>query len=595
MRISCGSILCGLAAAFFVCNANEGLADNDRLHGNDVSASLHKLIDAEWERTLREDPPFASRLGDRRYNNLWPDLSPEAIEASAAATRDALATVRAIDVEKLDAADQLNWRLFEREYSAYVNEQKYKLHQLTLNQRGGIQDLNNLSRSLSFESERDYRDWVDRMHALPLYMDQTIAVMRRGMASGILHPKVVMKRIPAQIRKQLVEQPTASPYYEPFKTIVVEMSASRKKELRDAATSAIVEKVLPSYERFLDFFEREYLPASYDKVGCWQRPDGQRMYADLAMKYTTTDMSPQQIHDVGLKEVARIRAEMESVQEQVGFKGSFQEFLVHLRSDPQFYYKDPNKLLAAYRECCDRIEPALPRLFRRLPKIPFEITAIPDQIAPDTTTAYYQRPAADGSRPGRYFVNLYRPQDRPKFEIEALSLHESIPGHHFQIALSIELENVPEFRRYGGYTAFIEGWGLYSEKLGEELGMYKDPYSKFGQLTYEMWRAIRLVVDTGMHSLKWSRQDAIDVFTTNTAKPMLDIENEVDRYIAWPGQALAYKIGELRIRELRARAESKLGDAFDVRDFHEVVLKDGAVPLSILERNVDAWLAESER
>jgi prolyl oligopeptidase len=281
---------------------------------------------------------------------------------------------------------------------------------------------------------------------------------------------------------------------------------------------------------------------------------------------------------------------MEAIQKQVGYEGSFQEFLTFLRTDKQFYFDDPNDLLQAYKECCQRIDPQLPNLFSRLPEIPYEIVPIPAQMAPDTTTAYYQPPAADGSRPGGYYVNLYRPEVRPKYEIEALSLHESVPGHHFQIALAMEIDDIPEFRRYGGYTAFIEGWGLYSEKLGEELGLYKDPYSKFGQLTYEMWRAVRLVVDTGMHTMEWTRQDAIDFFAANTAKTLLDIENEVDRYIAWPGQALAYKIGELKIRELRAKAEQKQGDQFDVRKFHDVVLRNGAVPLDVLEEQVNHWL-----
>ena len=291
----------------------------------------------------------------------------------------------------------------------------------------------------------------------------------------------------------------------------------------------------------------------------------------------------------------RIRAEMESIQREVGFTGSFQEFLTYLRTDKQFYFDSPEELLQAYRECCDRINPNLSKLFLKLPKTGYDIRPIPDLMAPDTTTAYYRPPAADGTRPGSYFVNLYRPDTRPKFEIDALSLHESVPGHHLQIALSMELTDIPEFRRYGGYTAFIEGWALYTEKLGGELGLYRDPYSRFGQLTYEMWRAVRLVVDTGMHSLKWSRQEAIDFFANNTAKSMLDIENEIDRYIAWPGQALAYKIGELRIRELRSRCEKELGSSFDVRKFHDVVLRNGAVPLDILEELVMEWLASERR
>lgn len=563
---------------------------NEQSHGD----RLRQLLDDEWERTLRENPTMASQMGDRRFNRRWPDMSADANSISEQATRDALKSLQEINPDRLSPADRLNYRLFKREYEFRVAEQSLQLWLMPLNQRGGIQSENDLARSLSFDSVQDYEDWISRLNAFPKYMDQTIAAMRRGIAAKIIHPRVVMQRLPAQIKSQLVDRPEQSPYYEPFKSFQIEISDVEKARLRKSAVDAISADVIPAYRRMLKFFTDEYLPAGFEQVGCWQRPDGKHAYAVLAQKFTTTDLTPQQIHDIGQKELTRIRAEMEKIQKQVGFDGTFQEFLIHLRTDPRFSYSSPNDLLQAYRDCCKRIDPKLPDLFHHLPKIKYEITPIPSQMAPDTTTAYYQRPAPDGSRPGRYFVNLYRPQDRPKYEIEALSLHEAVPGHHFQIALAMELENVPEFRRYGGYTAFIEGWGLYSEKLGEELGLYKDPYSKFGQLTYEMWRAIRLVVDTGMHSLKWSRQDAIDVFTRNTAKPLLDIENEVDRYIAWPGQALAYKIGELKIRELRARAEKALGDRFDVRDFHQVVLKDGAVPLDVLEENVDEWIAENE-
>lgn len=557
---------------------------------DDAAETMHSIFEQEWQRTLQESPTFASRLGDLRYNQQWGDTSLPAIERSAAKTRSALQKVRQIDESQLSEADRLNRRLFIQQYETDVALQKYRLFLLPLNQRGGIQDESSLADLLPFDSVQDYEDWIARLNAFPMYMAQTMAVMKQGIREGMLHPKVVMQRVPAQIRKQLVDDPRESFYYKPLKTFSIEISDTEKLRLQTEAADAIRQKIIPSYRVFLEFFESEYLPASFDKVGCWQRPDGRAMYAALAKKFTTTDMTPEQIHQTGLDEVKRIRSQMEAIQKQVGYEGSFQEFLTFLRTDKQFYFDDPNDLLQAYKECCQRIDPQLPNLFSRLPEIPYEIVPIPAQMAPDTTTAYYQPPAADGSRPGGYYVNLYRPEVRPKYEIEALSLHESVPGHHFQIALAMEIDDIPEFRRYGGYTAFIEGWGLYSEKLGEELGLYKDPYSKFGQLTYEMWRAVRLVVDTGMHTMEWTRQDAIDFFAANTAKTLLDIENEVDRYIAWPGQALAYKIGELKIRELRAKAEQKQGDQFDVRKFHDVVLRNGAVPLDVLEEQVNHWL-----
>jgi uncharacterized protein (DUF885 family) len=426
-------------------------------------------------------------------------------------------------------------------------------------------------------------------------MDQTIALMREGIRRRLVHAEIVMQRVPAQIERQIVDDPQQSLFYKPLKNVDSSIPAAERQRLQSEAAAAIAEHVVPSFRNLLSFFNNEYLPACYARVGVWQFPDGEAFYAQRCREFTTTLLTPSEIHEIGLAEVKRIRAQMEQIVRDVEFDGSFREFLAELRTNPKFYFKDPNDLLVAYREVCMRINPQLVKLFRRLPRIPYGIEPIPEHIAPDTTTAYYRPPSADGLRAGTYFVNLYRPEVRPKYEIEVLSVHESVPGHHLQIALAQEIDGIPLFRRYGGYTAFIEGWGLYSESLGSELGLYRDPYSRFGQLTYEMWRAVRLVVDTGMHSLGWTRQQAIDFFAENTAKTMLDIENEVDRYIAWPGQALAYKIGELKIQELRQRAETKLGDRFDIRTFHDTVLGNGAVTLDVLERVVDEWIVGHDR
>lgn len=560
----------------------------------DAVTELHRIFAEEWQRTLRENPTQASQLGDRRYSQFWPDTSLTAIHASQAKTRQVLAAIKALDRSAFSTDDSLNARLFESQYEADISEQPFHLHLLPINQRGGLQDEDTTADILQFDTLRDYADWIARLRAFPIYTARTMALMRQGIRERMLHPKIVMQRVPAQIRKQLVERPQDSPYYKPFRTFTVELTDAEKNGLRKEAAAAIESCILPAYRTFFDFLEQEYLPACFDEVGCWQRPDGQTMYAELARRFTTTNLTPQQIHDIGVAEMKRIRNEMEVIQNEVGFQGSFQEFLVHLRTDKQLYFDTSEELLQAYRECCERINPNLPKLFLKLPKSAYDIRPIPEQMAPDSTTAYYRPPAADGTRPGSYFVNLYRPETRPKFEIEALSLHESVPGHHLQIALSMELTDIPEFRRYGGQTAFVEGWALYTEKLGSELGLYRDPYSRFGQLTYEMWRAVRLVVDTGMHSLKWSRQEAIDLFASNTAKSMLDIENEIDRYIAWPGQALAYKIGELKIQELRRRCERELGSHFNVREFHDVVLKNGAVPLDVLDELVTAWITANK-
>jgi prolyl oligopeptidase len=561
-----------------------------------VSAAdrLADLFTREWEYGLRESPTFASFLGDKRYNDRWPDVSLAAIERRHEHQKEVLAELAMFKAEELDASDKLNLRLFRRQLESEIEEYGHRTFLVPLTQREGIQDESSVADSLSFDTVKDYDDWTARLRAFPGYMDQTIALMRQGVAEKRLQPKITMERLPSQIRKQIVDDPTKSLYFKPYKSFSDEIKETDRTRIADEGRQAIEQHVIPAYRKFLAFFEGEYLPACFDKVGAWQFPEGQAFYAFKARQFTTTDLTPEQIHEIGLAEVTRIRKEMEQVIATTGFQGTFQEFLDHLRTDPKFYFKDPQDLLNAYLVLCKKIDPQLPKLFRKLPRTPYGIEAIPEHMAPDTTTGYYRPPAADGSRAGTYFVNLYRPEVRPTYEMEALSLHEAVPGHHLQIALANELTGVPEFRKHAGFTAYIEGWALYGERLGEDLGAYRDPYSKFGQLTYEMWRAVRLVVDTGIHSKKWTRQQAIDFFKENAAKSEHDIVNEVDRYISWPGQALAYKIGEIRIRELRAFAAESLGERFDVRDFHEVVLGQGAVPLDVLAELVMEWIARKK-
>ena len=554
---------------------------------------LHELFESQWQRQMQESPTWASHLGDLRYNTRWRDLSLKAIEGRHHLDRMALDRLREIDVKQLSDEDKLNYRLFERELEVQIEGHKYRWYLIPLNQRSGIQDANSLADALRFETLKDYEDWLARMRGLRLSMRQTIALMQAGINTGIVHPRVVMERVPKQINKQIVDVPEDSPFYKPFRDISENISKDDQERLRAEAVAVIRDTIIPEYKRFGEFFDNKYLPACYSEVGAWQHPQGTDLYAFRTREFTTTDLSPAEVHEIGLQEVARIRKLMEGIVREVKYDGTFAEFLTYLREDPQFYYDNPNDLMAAYQDFCKQVDPLLPKLFKRLPRTRYSIEAIPMQLAPDTTTGYYRQPSADGRRPGTYFVNLYRPEVRPKYEIPALSLHEAVPGHHLQIAFSMELDGLPPFRKYGGYTAFVEGWALYSEKLGEELDLYKTPYTRFGQLTYEMWRAVRLVVDTGIHSKKWTRQQAIDFFQANTAKTLLDIENEVDRYIAWPGQALAYKMGELKIRELRKRAEDALGEKFDIREFHDVVLRQGAVPLSILETLIDEWIDQT--
>ena len=558
---------------------------------DDSNARLEALFQSEWERGLRENPLSATYLGDHRYDDRWPDLSPAALAKSNAADRAVLGKLDGFDAASLTEANRLNRDLFRRVYQNSVDAYDWGLQYMQINQRGGVQTASEIAELIDFRTAKDYENWIARMNGIGAFVDQNIALLAEGAKRGIVQPRVIMQRIPDQIAKQVVAEPEQSPFWKPFETMPDDMPAAEQERLRAAGRKAITGTVVPAYQRLQAFFNDTYLPATQANVGIWALPDGDPWYQKRIAWFTTTNLTADQIHEIGLKEVARIRGEMQKVIEQVGFKGTFQEFLQYLRTDPKFHYTDPKQLLAAYQAMAKRIDPMLPLYFGRLPRLPYGVRPIPEQFAPDTTTAYYQGGAMDGTRAGYYYVNLYKPETRPTYEIPVLTIHEAVPGHHLQISLAQELGDVPMFRRDFEATAFVEGWALYSESLGQERGFYDDPYDKFGQLTYEMWRAVRLVVDTGMHHKHWSREQAIQFFKDNAAKSEQDIVNEIDRYIAWPGQALAYKIGELKIKELRARATAELGPAFDIRAFHDVVLGSGAIPLDVLERNVDAWIA----
>jgi len=570
------------------------LAQSRPVPQNADTKALHALFDAEWDYSMQQSPENASELGDRRWNDRWSDESLVAYARRYAHNREVLAGLKKINRANLNAADQLNYDLFQKNYERALEGYKFRQFLIPLNQRGGIQTQDELADSLRFETKKDYQDWITRMRSFPVLMDQTIDLMREGIKERMVHPKVIMQRLPAQIDKQIVSDPTQSGFYKPFQHFSAEISPADQQELSQEARQAIEQQVVPAYKKFKEFFVNEYLPACFDQVGIWQVPHGDELYAYDVRRYTTTDLTPDQVHEIGLKEVARIRAEMDRVMQQTGFKGTREEFFKFLRTDPQFYYKSPDDLFEAYKAMAKTIDPNLVRVFRTLPREPYGVEAIPAVAAPDTTAAYYRPGAADGSRAGTYFVNLYKPETRPKWEMLVLTLHESVPGHHLQIARAHELGEMPKFRRFAGYTAFIEGWGLYAESLGDDMGLYTDPYAKFGELTYQMWRAVRLVVDTGIHAKHWTRDQAIKYFMDNAPKAELDIVNEIDRYIAWPGQALAYKIGELKIHELRTRAQDQIGKKFDLRAFHDMVLGSGPLPLDILERNVNEWIAEQK-
>jgi prolyl oligopeptidase len=555
----------------------------------DPSRALHDLFEREWNWQLEQDPVRASLLGDRRWNDRWPDVGPAAAAARRAHLEQALTALGAVDRARLQGADRVSYDLFARECRVAIDEYRQNGHLLAFDQRAGIHTSHDLTNVLRFETEKDYRDWLARLRGFPAYVDGTIDLLREGVRARVLQPKVIVDRVIDQLDRQLAQSADDSAYLASFRAIDEAVAAGARDELARGARQVLASDVQPALKRLRTFLADEYRPAAYDRPGIWQAPNGEALYAFHVGKFTTTDLSPGAVHEKGVAEVARIRGEMQAILGKVGFKGDLPAFFTYLRTDPQFYYRAPAELLDAYRAIAKRIDPTLVRLFRTLPRAPYGVEPIPDLIAPDTTTAYYNEPAADGSRPGRFYVNLYKPEVRPRYEMMALSMHEAVPGHHLQIALAMELD-LPAFRRYGGYTAFVEGWALYAESLGDELGLYDDPYAKFGQLTYEMWRAVRLVVDTGLHAMRWDRQKAIDYFMANAAKTEADVVNEIDRYIGWPGQALAYKIGELEIKALRRHAEDKLGPRFDVRAFHDVVLRNGAVTLDVLKAQVEEWI-----
>ena len=555
---------------------------------SDEDIRFLEIVDSEWQRSIDENPLYASYMGDKSSNQDWPDLSEKSLRIRQKKTRDVLEKIKNIDTEKLSEENKLNHRLFLYNYERSVRGQQFDSHLLVFGQRGGIQLEHETAESLGFMSRQDYLDWIARLEKLPNYIEQHITLAKLGIERNVTAPKILMERVARQIELQLVDEPTDSPFFNVFETIPANIED--RSEIREKAIQVISEDVIPAYYKFRDFFRDEYLPASRTTIGVSDLPNGKAWYENLARYHTSTELMPDEIHQIGLSEVKRIRTEMNKIIERVDWEGTFDEFLNFLRTDPQFYFETGEELLQAYLATSKKLDPKIVPLFKVLPRMPYGIKPIPIESAPDTTTAYYMRPSADGSRAGYYYVNLYKPEVRPKYEIEVLSVHEAVPGHHLQIALAMEIENIPNFRKYSGYTAYVEGWGLYSESLGYDMGLYQDPYSEFGALTYDMWRAVRLVVDTGMHYKGWSREQAIEFFKENAAKTEQDIINEVDRYLIMPGQALAYKIGQLKIMELKKKSKESLGEKYDIKEFHHVILGEGALPLDILEEKVDQYI-----
>ena len=561
----------------------------------DEAERLWALFDREWEVRLEENPLFATSVGRHEWNDRLPSMRPEDLERRRQTWQGMLDELTAIDLGTLEATDRINAEIFRRQLEDRVLDHRFGGYRLPINADSGFHtNLARLPKQVPLATSGDYENYIARLTALPRYFAEQIALMRQGLATGITVPRVTLEGYETTISSHVVDKLEESVFWLPFEQLPSTVPASDHERLRRSGAAAVRDGAVAGYSAFLRFMLDEYLPATRTTLGASELPAGRDYYQYLIRHFTTLDLSPEEIHRIGRSEVERIRAEMEAVIAQVGFAGSFEDFLVHLRTDPKFYATTPEELLKEAAWIAKRMDGKLPALFKTLPRLPYTVEPVPGHLAPKYTTGRYVGAPLGSTQPGIYWVNTYDLKSRPLYNLEALTLHEAVPGHHLQIALNRELEELPHFRRFSYISAFGEGWGLYSEYLGLEAGFYTDPYSNFGRLTYEMWRACRLVVDTGLHALGWTRQQAMDLLAANTALPLHEIKTETDRYISWPGQALAYKLGELKIRELRRRAEEALGERFDVREFHDAVLANGSVPLPILDHSIERFIAERQ-
>ena len=578
-----------LSTTLFSCSSIEVQETNTEVVEIDENIKFISYLDNDWQKNLDENPLFASYVGDKRSNDKINSNSINQFNEERQSEIDSLNQLYEIDQSKLNEENKLNFKLKEFGLKSNIGLTDFPIYYLRLNQRGGIQSFYETGNRLVYNSKDDYVDWLSRLKQFPANIINSLEINKEGLSKGITQPKLITEGVVTQIDAILNSDIEDNPYLKVFleadESII---NIDEKEQLIEEVKNLIISEINPAYEELNSFLKNEYLAKSRDSIGIGDVPGGKEHYEYLAKYFTTTNLTPDEIHQIGLDEIERIRTEMNEIIKQVNWDGDFNSFLNYLRTSPRFYYDNSEDLFNAYLIMSKTIDPLLTKIFKVFPRAPYGVIPIPDESAPFTTTAYYNSPSP--GRPGYFYANLYKPESRPKYEIPVLTVHEAVPGHHFQISIAQELENVPSFRKYQGITAFVEGWGLYSEELGEFMGIYDDPYDKFGQLTYDMWRAIRLVVDTGMHYKGWSRDEAVNLFIENSAKSILDINNEVDRYIAWPGQALAYKIGQLKILELRNKAERLLGEKYDIKDFHHEVLKRGSLPLDLLEYYIDEWI-----
>ncbi|ABZ78767.1 protein of unknown function DUF885 [Shewanella halifaxensis HAW-EB4] len=557
-----------------------------------ANAQLQSLIDAAWQVSLDASPSFAYSLGDKTAAGKLQDLSPAALEALNQRKQQLLKQLQQIDSNSLNKEDAINAQILRDQLQNDVDQYHYKDHYMPISAEGGFHAYIASIAKGRFAKVEDYQNYMKQLQALPEHFNQQTYWLKQGLAAGITPAKATLKGFETSITAFIVPV-EESGYFKPFTQYPAHFSDAEKAQLTKQGRALVQDTVLPQYQAFFDFITTEYIPNTRISIATYDLPDGKAFYENRVRYYTTLDMTSDEVHQLGLQEVKRIRAEMQQIIEQVGFEGNFAEFLDFLRTDPQFYPKTAEELLKEAAFIAKKADAMLPKYFGKLPRQPYGIEPVPAEIAPKYTTGRYSGSSRD-DEPGYYWVNTYALDKRPLYEMEALTLHEAVPGHHLQISLNQELTDLPNFRRYSYISAFGEGWGLYSEYLGLEAGFYQDPYSNFGRLTYEMWRAARLVVDTGMHAKGWTRQQAIDFMASNTALSMHNVNTEIDRYINWPGQALSYKIGELTIKRLRAQTEAELGGDFDIRAFHDAVLANGSVPMSILEQLINDFIAQQK-
>ncbi|HWA95718.1 MAG TPA: DUF885 domain-containing protein [Terracidiphilus sp.] len=579
------ALLVPAAAAFAQAPAvtvHESLADRRK--------DLNDLINEYWQTYLEANPEFASTIGDKRWNDKLSDYSIKAYNEWLQREQAWIMRLAAIDPTGFTDQEKISRELLLRTFTDDEGAAEFKEWEMPVNQMQGIQiDYQRYVAQFPFQTAKDYDDWIARLNALPTAFEQITTNMSIGMDDKRVPPEYLLEKVLTQVKTFLAEKPEDTPYALPLKHFPASIPAAEQQRIKSATLDAIAHKVVPAYVRFERFLEASYIPAGRTDPGIWALPDGQKYYQFLLHRTTTTDMTAEQIHEIGLEQVKKDEAEMLAIAQQLGFK-DLASFRASLKDNPKLHPTSRTQLLDAYKSYLSAMQAKLPELFGRLPKAKFEVVPVPDYLEKTSAPAYYEQGAPDGSRPGRLFIDLYDPEKRNLYSAESIAYHEGLPGHHLQISIAQELTGVPDFRKFAGFTAYQEGWGLYAEQLGKDVGFYKDPYSNYGRLEADMWRAIRLVVDTGVHSQHWTRQQMVDYFHAHSAIAEPDIQAEVDRYIAWPSQATAYKIGQLTILALRAKAKKELGPKFDIRAFHDEVLDSGALPLDMLADRIEAWI-----